>query len=406
MRFLIFFVKRIIASNRKLSGVSLFSVIASGGIALGVATLIVALNILAGYQSLFSQKLTNLDSHIQTVGYGTIRLPRTTMTIARIKSTLGTTVKDVQPFIDRLALISCNGKKEGVTLKGVMPSYFAAKPLLKCTQGSLSLSNANSIVIGKTLAQKLFAKAGDSLVAFALKNNIQLSQQNMPAIQRFYIAGIYESGIDRYDDAYCYVPKQTAGAMFDFAPDQSSGFEIKLCGIDEIPEAVDKLKIAFGPGYYHQTIYEMYAQVFTWIKLQEKPIPIVLGLIVLVAIFNIVSVSLMIALEKNEHIGILRTLGAKRSVIAKAFLLQGVYLGTLGVVAGNIFAYVLSYLQVTYSIVKLPATVYFSSVAPLEIVPESFILVSAGAMILTLIVALIPSFIASRLSPIDTLKFQ
>ena len=406
MRFLFFFVKRLIASRKKSSGISLFSGIASGGIALGVATLIVALNILAGYQTLFSERLANLDSHIQTVGYAILRLPHIDLTIDRIKSTLGSKCTDVQPFIDRLALVSYQNKKEGITLKGVRPEYFKNKSLLHCVEGSLAINNDTCIIIGKTLAQKLFAKQGSSILAFALKNTSSFSRENLPAVQRFYVSGIYESGIERYDDSYAYITKPAAERLFDFLPDQATGFEIKLSSIEEIPSAVAQLKESLGRLYYNTTIYEMYAPIFTWIKLQEKPIPIVLGLIVLVAVFNIVSVSLMLALERSEHIGVLRTLGAQKSLIAKAFLLQGLYLGTLGIVIGNILAFTLSFLQIQYHIVKLPATVYFTSVAPMAMSPFSFIVVSGGAFVLTLLIALIPAYVSSKLSPITTLKFQ
>ncbi len=406
MRFLFFFVRRLIASQRGTSGISLFSGIAISGIALGVATLIVALNILAGYRSLFSERLANLDSHIQTVGYGILRLPQMNASMAKIRNVLDSTCTDVQPFIDRLVLLSSGNRKEGITLKGVLPDYFKKKTLITCTSGSLKLNDDSSIVIGKTLAQKLFVKQGGIIIAFALKNTLSLTPENLPAVQRYRVTGIFQSGLDKYDNAYCYVSKSSADMLFDFLPDQVSGYEIKLTSIDSIPGAVAKLKDALGPSYYYSTIYQMYAPVFTWIKLQEQPIPIILGLIVLVAVFNIVSVSLMLALERAEHIGVLRTLGAKRSLITRAFILQGMYLGLAGILSGNIIAWIISYLQMEYQIVKLPATVYFTSAAPMAMPAESFVIVSVCGVLLTFIIALIPSFAASRLSPVETLKFQ
>lgn len=270
----------------------------------------------------------------------------------------------------------------------------------------MDISDNNHIIIGKALAEKLFVKTGGSLVVFALKNATTLSPDNMPAVKRFIVSGIYESGIERYDDAYAYITKSAAEELFSFNPDQATGFEIKLNSIDQIPSAVSSLKHDLGRQYYHSTIYDMYAPIFIWIKMQEKPIPLVLGLIVLVAVFNVVSVSLMLALERSEHIGVLRTLGAQKSLIRRAFLLQGLYLGTLGILIGNILAFVLSFLQMHFHIVKLPATVYFTSAAPMEMPIESFLIVSGGAFVLTILVALIPSAVAARLSPIATLKFQ
>ena len=384
----------------------MFAGIAISGIALGVATLIVALNILAGYRSLFSERLANLDSHIQTVGYGVLRLPQMNGSMAKIRNALDSTCTDVQPFIDRLVLLSAGNRKEGITLKGVRSDYFKKKTLITCVSGTLEINDDSSIVIGKTLAQKLFVAQGGHLVAFALKNTFSLTAENLPAVQRYRIVGIFQSGLEKYDDAYCYVAKASADKLFDFLPDQVTGYEIKLTSIDSIPGAVEKLKDALGPRYYHSTIYQMYAPVFIWIKLQEQPIPIILGLIVLVAVFNIVSVSLMLALERSEHIGVLRTLGAKRSLITRAFILQGMYLGLAGILLGNVLAWLISYAQMEYHIVKLPATVYFTSVAPMAMPVESFVIVSVCGAVLTFIIALIPSYVASRLSPVETLKFQ
>jgi lipoprotein-releasing system permease protein len=132
----------------------------------------------------------------------------------------------------------------------------------------------------------------------------------------------------------------------------------------------------------------------------------VLGLIVLVAVFNIVGTILMNIVERTSQIGILKSLGASKTQIRKIFLIQGIYLGLIGIILGNLLALGLSELQLTYNIIKLPETVYFLSSAPMEINILNYLIVSVVAFILTILSAIIPSIVASNLKPISAIRFD
>ena len=146
--------------------------------------------------------------------------------------------------------------------------------------------------------------------------------------------------------------------------------------------------------------------IFTWLELQQKPIPIVLGLIIIVAIFNIVGAVLMLIIQKTGAIGILRSMGASGKQIIQIFIFQGITLAIVGILIGNLLALLLSWLQNEFKIIELPEQIYYLSNVPISINIETYFIVSILGLILSLFASLIPSYIASRIRPITAIKFN
>lgn len=348
----------------------------------------------------------NLDSHIQLHSVTDVNLPHSSETMIKIYRLLGNDCKQVKPFIEKLSILSNSGMKEGVTIKGVPSDYFTTKSNINIIEGSLNTSQSNSILLSKSLADKLFAKNGTTITLFALKNNKMPSAENFPLIGKLTVTGIYESGIAKYDESFAFVSMSTASSLFALSPDEASGFEIQLNTLKSIDSLTTLLQNNMSFPYYAINIFELHAPIFTWIELQKKPIPIVLGLIILVAVFNIISVTLMIVLEKSKAIGVLRILGAKSGTIGNIFLTQGLYLATIGIIFGNILAYVLSMIQITFNVITLPSSIYFTSKVPLMLAPETFILVSVIAFVFSVSVSVLPAYIASKISPLTSIRFS
>ena len=141
-------------------------------------------------------------------------------------------------------------------------------------------------------------------------------------------------------------------------------------------------------------------------ELQKKPIPIVLGLITLVAVFNIIGTLLMIILERTKFIGIIRSLGGKRRDLILLFTLNGVYLSSIGIILGNLLALILSLIQLHFDLITLPSTIYFISKVPIIIDPLNYLIVSLTAFAAAVTASFIPSFIASRFNIINAVRFE
>lgn len=413
MHLTFFLTKKFIQNRKNSRDFSLFSIITIIGIAIGVATLIITLSILNGFEKIITDKLTNLNSHIEVIGFSDNLLPNYQFNQLLIEKTLDGSFKNIYPTISKLSVVSHSNIKEGITLKGISNDYLKNNILLYKKEGNFifdttSFLNKNKpyeIIIGKSLANKILAKLGDEITIFSLRKNEIPSENNFPIINKFKIIGIFESGMAKYDDAYAYINFDLAKNLFGLQNEISS-FEIQLNNISKIDSLAEILQDNLRYPYYVRTVFQTNNNIFTWIELQKKPIPIVLGLIIIVAVFNIISTMLMLVLEKTNEIGILKSLGLKSKSIVKIFFFQGIFISFMGILLGNILAFVLSKIQLEFNIIKLPASVYFVSEVPLLLDINNFILVSGITFIIAILISIIPSSLASRINPITTLRFN
>lgn len=404
MNFAFFVSIRYILSNKDSRLLNLISVISIVGISLGVATLIIALSVLNGFEKTLTQKITDFDSHIKILSYKE-SLPKADEYLLNLKNKLNDQIDFISPSISKLAIISTKNRKEGINIKGIVEAKEIDKIKSNMIEGELNLDKENSLVIGKTLATKLLIKVGDKVTLFALKNDKIPSMDDLPNIQNFYVDGIFESGMAEYDNMIGYTGLNAAQNLFSM-PGEINGIDIKLNSVNKIDSIAQVIRKELRYPYYARTIYEIYRNIFSWIELQKKPIPIVLGLIIIVAVFNIISALLMLVLEKTNAVGILKSLGAKGSSIIKIFFYQGIYLSAIGIISGNILAWFLMFLQLEFDIIKVPSSVYFVTKVPIELSLDVFLLVSIVTFILALLAAVIPSYFASRINPVSALRFD
>jgi lipoprotein-releasing system permease protein len=405
MSFPFFVSKRFIFKNpakqdRFISFISAISII---GIALGVAALIIAISILNGFEKTITEKITDFDSHIQITSYQTI-LPDYHRILPELYETLQPDVESVSPYASKIAVISSKKGKEGVSLKGIMPDVRSINVKENIVEGKFVLGSG-AIVIGRKLANKLYVSIGDKVTIFALSRDEIPSPEHLPNIKRFTITGIFESGMAEYDDLNAYVSLDEAQELFEIG-DNITGYDIKLKNISKIDGYKDYLSGKLRYPHAVRSIYQIHRNIFTWIELQKKPIPIVLGLITIVAVFNIIGTLLMIVLEKTNAIGTMKSLGARKRQIVAIFLYQGGFLAAAGIILGNLLAFIMTWLQLEYSIISLPSSVYFVSKVPISLSWEIFLEVSALTLVLCFLASFIPSYIGSKVQPVSTLRFQ
>lgn len=405
MSFPLFISKKFTLSKKDSRFITLISSVTVVGITLGVTALIIALSILDGFEATIQEKIIGFDSHIQIDSYQTI-LPNYKRVLPNIQKILNPYVEEVNPYVSNLAIISSKYLQEGVSVKGILTDNKSLKLREKIVAGNytFSLYNNPAMIIGKKLADKLFVSVGDVVTIFALNKNQIPSPENLPNIQKFAVSGIFESGMAEYDDVYAYTDLKTAQILFNIG-DNVSGYDIKLNDISRIDSLTTVLSKNLRYPHSVRSIFQKHRNIFTWIELQKKPIPIVLGLIILVAVFNIIGSLLMIVLEKTNAVGILKSLGALNSHISKIFVYQGFFLALIGILSGNLLAYILMSLQLKYNIISLPSSVYFTSTVPIILSSKIFIGVSIFTMLLCLTASFIPSYIASRIKPISSLRF-
>ncbi len=406
MKFSFQIATRYIQSKKSVKFLSLISVITIVGIALGITVLIMAISILRGFDNTVSENIIKFNAHINISGFSDKNLQNYNSMSKKIKSEIKNEYSTFSPYISKQVLITKKDFSDGIILTGIDTNY-AEQSLKKILiKGKIDLSNNSyNIILGKKLALKLKVDVNDLITIITFGNDSAPSLTNFPIIEQFKICGIYESGMAQYDDIYAYINFSTAKKIFELN-NEVTGYNINLKNITEI-DSVKKLLQDFLPyPYYVRSYRDINKHIFTWLELQQKPIPIVLGLIIIVAVFNIIGALLMLIIQKTEAIGILKSLGASSKQIIQIFVFQGLFLAALGIIIGNLFAYSISWLQITYKIISLPEQIYYLSSVPININLKVYLIVSVIGFILAIFASLIPSYIASKIQPIKAIKFD
>lgn len=405
MNFKFFIAKRYLFSGSDSKFISFITYISILGVTLGVAALIITISILNGFEKEIRDKVSGLVSHIQISSFTPDGLRDYRSAIETIKDSISG-VTGISPIVQKEAVIRFKSNVEGILLKGIITETDLSTARNRILKGEFNLSDIDStfsrLMIGDKLAKKMNIDTGSKLIVFGL-NGIP-SPVNPPKIKQFIVSGIYETGLREFDDLIIYTNLKTAQKLFELN-DNVTGIEMTLDSIDKVESVVAKIKKDIGYPYYPKSLFKIFKPIFTWVELQKAPTPIILGLIIIVATFNIVGTLLMLVLEKTQSIGTLKSLGAGNGQIMKIFLYDGLIIGITGIILGNILGLGLCFLELKYKLFSLPEIYYLKSV-PIQIQPEYVILISLITLILTFIATLIPSYLASRLDPVKSLRFS
>lgn len=392
-------------SRERKKFVSFITSIAVVGIILGVAALIIALTILGGFEKELKEKIISFSTHIQVTGYQNQFLKNWETPRKHILDKYQDVVS-VSPFVTKEGMVSYGDRTDGVVVKGVAVD---GEPGLKkyLVEGGFTLEKFQdglySCVIGKKLLLKLQAKLHDTLLVFGLPWNAQTF--NQPTIVAFVVTGVYESGMSEFDDVFFYTSIPAAQELF-LLQNSISGFDIMVRDLANVNAVARDIASDLGYPFYARTLFQTYRNLFTWIELQKEPIPLILGLIMIVAAVNIIGTLLMVVLEKRKQIGILRSLGASQRTIRRIFLVQGVAIAVVGVTLGNIIAFGVCWIELKFQIFSLPSSIYFMSSVPIYFQAGNFIVVSVISFALCVAASYIPAFLASKLDPIRAIRLN
>jgi lipoprotein-releasing system permease protein len=323
----------------------------------------------------------------------------------RVKKEIGT-VQSISPYVAKEAMIRSKENIDGVLLKGIdinLDRSIVREHLVSGTFLADNQTGVSQIVIGKKLANKLDVAIGDKLVVFGLPAGTVENLQ--PRAMQFQLVGIYESGMAEYDDIYAYTALGNAQKLFQYG-DAVSGYEIMVNDISKVDDVAVKAQDLLGYPHYARTVFQLSRNLFSWVELQKKMSPILLGLIIIVATVNITGTLLMFVLEKTEAIGILKSLGAGPKAVQRIFLYQGFTIAMVGIILGNILSYTVCWLQLHFKILSLPSDIYYMSTVPILLRPENFFGVSLLTLLLCLATSLLPSRAAAKLDAISAIRFR
>jgi lipoprotein-releasing system permease protein len=373
---------------------------------LGCMALILSLGILDGFDNKLHDSAVKFTSHITITSFNREPLLDYPGTVSKLKNNFPDIVS-IEPVCEREGLIKSQTLTEGVSVRGVFPELNITGLENFIVEGEFKFSDslAKEIIIGKRLANKLNVKIGDEIAIITMKTQSLFGLPD-PKVEKYKISALFNSGMVQYDDILVFIPYLRSIKLFDMPQNSASNYQIMLNEMEKSPLLVDTIESFLRYPYFALTVYNYHGSIFSWIEIQKEPIPIVLGLISIVAVLNIVTSLLITIVEKTNTIGILRAIGLDNKKILGIFIYKGFSIGFKGTVAGLLLAYILSYLQVKFEIIRLKGEIYFLDVLPIEIVGEHYIIVAVISMVLTIVATLIPAFIAIKVTPLKAIQFK
>lgn len=388
--------------------------IATIGIALGLAIMLVAIAVVTGFKNEVSRKVFGFGSHIQITALTnnkTYELPPISVSDSTLHLLQGLdNVAHVQPYAIKPAILKTNNHFQGVVLKGVDSSYnwdFFASNLKEGTLPVINDSTAsNQVIVSKQTANDLQLNVGDKLLTYFIQNNVRVRQ--------FTISGIYETGLTDFDKLFIIGDLQQIRLLNGWSQQEVSGIEIAVHNLDLLEDTgyaiFQHTSHTYGEGYenpyYTRTAIELQPQIFNWLALLDMNMIVILALMMAVAGFTMISGLLILILEKTNMIGTLKALGANNWTIRKVFLYQATFLIGKGMLWGNVIGLLICLAQHYGKIIHLDPSIYFVDTVPIEITVWAWIALNIGVAVITLCMMLLPSHIIAKISPAKAIKFD
>ncbi len=383
---------------------SFMTSVAIGSVAVGTAALIITYTILDGFERELRSNLIGFSAHIHV---GVFRGDVVNAEEDVQKSLIGLpNVRGAGPFLEREAMVITRDDIEGVRVKGLDSSADLSRIRDKIVEGQYALNPIDgraSIIVGKRLADKLNIGVGDKMLLLGVSDLSSIA--SAPKVQCI-IRGIYETGMAEYlDDIYVFTALATAQRVFAI-PGRISGYDVLCKDVDKVEETVDLIQARIGYPYDPRSVFSLYKHLFVWIDLQQQLIPLVVGSLIVISVFNVIATLLLFVIEKTQYIGILLAMGASRRHVRRIFVLQGLAIGVIGSGLGAFVAFVFSFAQQELRFFSLPQDVYFMTTVPIHMSIEVFGGVVLAAVFLAFISSFVPAWLAARLNPIRSIRFH
>jgi lipoprotein-releasing system permease protein len=406
---------RYLRSRRGSRLLSFITVIAIGGIVVGVSALIVIIGVMNGLQTDLREKILVGSPDIRVLAYGEeLRIDDWKPLLETVRKKKG--VVAAAPFVLTQALMRKDpgSYSEGVSIAGILPAGSADPEVTTIRQhaieGDFKFISAGGkrrgAVVGKSLASRMSATVGSRLVLMT-SVGAQMNAATgfiIPRSFEFEVTGVFETGMFEYDDRYVYIDINAARELAGL-DSAITGIEVRATSRAEAPAIAEAMNLDFFP-YHAVDWHEQNASLFKALSLEKLGMSVILSLIVIVAAFNIVSTLSMVVRDKTREIGILKAMGLPSASVRRIFLAQGLVIGVVGTGIGLVIGLAVGIGLGRYHLIKLDPQVYFIDHLPVQMrVLDTVLIVVLGVLIATL-ATLHPAVSASRLYPIEAIRSE
>ena len=401
------------AQRRSVSSgvIALFSAL---GVTLGTWLLIFVLSAINGFENEVKSELMGKDAHIEITrhqftpfeGYDSLRLE-----VLREPGVL-----KAAPFVLSKTVIAHQKNQDGILVYGINDSLSREVIGIPSTvkhgtyrldsmMDSVSGRPFPSILLGYALADRLAAEVGDKVFLADFSKASLITGSFAPRVQPFVVAGIFESGMYQYDESLAYISMAAAQKLFD-VPNMATGIQVRIADPNQSGRVADALETRLGFPYRAVDWQAKNYTLIKWMHYEKVLVSLALGIIILIAAFNIISSLVMAVNDKTREIGILRAMGATRRSILRIFVFEGMLIGLTGSLLGTFLGLLSYWLQKRFGIIQLPGDVYFVTVLPVSLRLWDVLGVFLMTNFLCGIATLLPAFKAARQDPVESIRHE
>ena len=399
---------RYLKTKKKDGFLNIISIFSFIGISLGVAVLIIVMSVMNGFRTELINKIVGFNAHVTVKPYGN------SINIDKINNhELEKISEDLVFSNSGEGIIISKEYTKGIVLRGYNEKDFIKLNVVTKGQltGDANNLNQNNISIGRELSFDLDLNIGDK-ISIMSPSGIETIIGNLPKQEVFIVSSIFESGLADFDRNIAFVNLDKLDNFFDYKKEDRN-LEIYL----KNPSNITEVKIIVQKIFNDEFVYtwaDMNRSLFSALKVERNVMFIILSLIIVVAAFNIISGLTILVKNKTRDIAILKSIGVLNKSITKIFFLVGVTIGTtatiFGIFLGVMFSFYIEnireFLSSAFNISLFPEEIYFLSKMPTEINPTSILIISACSIGITIIVSIYPAIKASKLDPVQGLKYE
>jgi lipoprotein-releasing system permease protein len=408
MKFEWFVARRYLRSPYRPAVLRLVTAFSILGVAAGVATLVIALSMNTGFRETLQDRLLGVKAHVSLARPGTGGIRRYEDLIRKFGELPG--VKSVVPSVYQNVLLSFGGDARGVVAKGVDPERERKhdEALQRIVAGKLDFSRdpdgIEALLIGKQLSQEWKINPGDFVTLTSPQGRLTPFGM-VPRTRRFRVTGVFDSGFYDYDENWCFMTLAAAQELSGTG-DIVNVLEFRLAQPESADEFAHHLELEAGESFAASTWMEENRALFRALRLEKLVTAIFIGLITFVAGLNVLVVLSMTVTDKARDIAVLMSMGTRREQIRRIFLLQGITIGATGTLVGLIVGYAFSFIAGTFRLIPLDPQVYSVPFVPFHPSVWDGVWITVAAMAISVGATLLPARAASRLLPVEILRFE